>query len=369
MPITNKKFIVFGKPDIGLDELEAVSEVLKSGWIGTGPVSKHLEHAFQEHMGGGHAVAVSSCSAGLILALKAIGIKPGMEVITTPITFCATVNAIIHAGGKPVFVDVDKNGCLDPTKIKITAKTRAILPVHYTGAPCQMKEIMQISRKYGIPVIEDAAHSFGGTYKGLNQGMFGDMGVFSFYATKNITSGEGGMVYSKSKDYAERVRLLSNQGQSDGAWGRYSTGPVKPYQVLSVGYKANLPDVLACIGLSQLRRWPDIRLKRAAIWSIYEASFGEKATGHSQHLYTIQVKNRDMVRQHLWKEGVGTGIHYTALHLEPAYKYLGYKRGSFPNAEAIGAQTLSLPLSSTMSGDDACRVIDLVHEYVKGEIK
>lgn len=366
MTVTNKRFLVFGKPDIGLSELEAVSDVLRSGWIGTGPVVKHLEHEFQEYMGGGYAVAVSSCSMGLILALQCLNVKRGTDVITSPLTFCATVNSIIHAGARPVFADVDQNGCLDPDKIRISRKTRVIMPVHYTGAACKMKEINQIARRNNLKIVEDAAHSFGGYYSYMRQGTIGDMGVFSFYATKNITSGEGGMVYTANREYAERIRLLSNQGQSSGAWGRYSSGPIQPYQIKEVGHKANLPDVLACIGLSQLKRWPEIQMKRNDIWRIYAQAFGEKDGGHSEHLYTIQVKNRDIVRQKLWKDGIGTGVHYTPLHLEPAYRFLGYGRGDFPMAERIGERTLSLPLSATMTTEDAYYVVDKVLEHTKG---
>lgn len=364
MTLTHNKFLVFGKPDMGIDELESISNVLKSGWIGTGPVTKCFEHAFQEYMGGGYAVAVSSCSIGLILALNTLKVKRGIDVITTPLTFCATVNAIIHAGGTPVFADVDEDGCLDPLKIKVTKKTRVIMPVHYTGQSCQMGEIMKIARKNGLKVVEDAAHSFGGSYKGMDQGTIGDMGVFSFYATKNITSGEGGMVFTRSKAYADHIRLLSNQGQSEGAWGRYSSGPIKPYEISDIGYKANLPDALAAIGLSQLKRWPEIQLKRSEVWDIYAKSFGRKSPGHSQHLYTIRVKNRDHLREKLWKEGIGTGVHYTPLHLEPAYRYLGYKKGDFPMAEKIGSETISLPVSSTMTEEDAFRVVEAVKKYV-----
>jgi dTDP-4-amino-4,6-dideoxygalactose transaminase len=355
----NKPFLTFGKPDISEAEIQAVVNVMRSGWIGTGKVASEFERAFEEHMGSGNAVAVSSCSMGLILALKALGVGPGREVVTTPLTFAATINAIIHVGAKPVFVDVDEYGCMDADQIDSlnSYRIKALLPVHYTGAPCHMDNIMDIANRHGWRVIEDAAHSFGGEFRGMKQGSFGHASVFSFYATKNITSGEGGMVFTNDEDVAERVRILSQQGQSSGAWNRYSDAPIKDYEVVLPGYKGNFPDILAAIGLTQLKRWGEIQANRRVIWDVYAREYGRKAVGHSQHLYTILNPKRDELRAKLKEVGIGTGIHYEALHLQPAYKYLGYKKGDFPNAEEIGRTTLSLPISPTMTEEDAVRVI------------
>lgn len=342
-----KQFIVFGQPDISDEEIKSVVEVLKSGWIGTGRISKKLEEEFVKHMGGGYAVAVSSCSVGLTIALKSVGICHGDNVLTTPLTFCATVNSILHNGARPIFADVDHEGILREK----SSKADVVIPVNYTG----------LSANYysSVPVIEDAAHSFGGDCG------YGDISVFSFYATKNVTSAEGGMIWTKSKDLSDKCRILANNGQSNGAWSRYSSGPIENYKVLEPGYKGNLPDVLAAIGLSQLNRWKKLRAKRSKVWQIYEKAFGKKTMGHSQHLYTIEVKNRTIVREELYNRGIGTGIHYEALHLQPAYKFLGYQLGDFPMAERIGSTTLSLPVSNTMTPDDAWYVVANVKEVLE----
>ena len=363
--IKNKPFLVFGKPAISEEEICAVTNVLRSGWIGTGGVCKQLEEEFVEYMGGGYAVAVSSATIGLTIALKASGICHGDNVLTSPLTFAATVNAILMAGANVVFGDVDKSGCLNPCSI--TRNIDAVIPVNYTGASANLKRIQALADPQSIPVIQDAAHSFGGTYLGQKQGWVGDLSVFSFYATKNITSVEGGMIFTKSKALAERCRVLSQQGQSSGAYGRYTAGPIAPYQVLIPGVKGNLPDVLAAIALVQLRRWTELMKKRKKIWDIYEMAFGKKEDGHSQHLYTLRIKNRDTLRERLYERGIGTGIHYTALHLEPAFTFLGYKRGDFPMAEMIGQTTVSLPISATMTAHDAKYVVDAVNEC-KGDL-
>ena len=343
---TKRPFIVFGQPNISEEEIAAVTNVLRSGWIGTGRISKLLEAEFVKHMGGGYAVAVSSCSVGLAIALRAVGISHGDNVLTTPLTFCATVNAILHNGARPKFAD-DHEGILKAKDSSVDA----IVPVNYTG----------LSANYysSVPVIEDAAHSFGGDCG------YGDISVFSFYATKNVTSAEGGMIWTKSRELADKCRLLSNNGQSTGAWSRYSSGPINNYHIVEPGFKGNLPDILATIALTQMKRYKQLRSLRSKVWEIYEKSFGKKPSGHSQHLYTIQVKNRDVVREELYNRGIGTGIHYEALHLEPAYKFLGYKAGDFPMAEVISATTLSLPVSNTMTKDDAWYVVANVKEVLE----
>lgn len=349
-----RQFIVFGQPDIGEEEIQAVSDVLRSRWLGTGKICREFEEEFVRFMGGGYAVGVSSCSIGLTIALRAVGLCRGDNVLTTPLTFCATVNAILNAGCSPLFSDVDKNGNLDASKIDFHHKrenvyewVNAILPVNYTGLSAKLGV-------RGVPVIEDAAHSFGGACG------YGDITVFSLYSTKNITCGEGGMIWTRKKELADKCRLLSNNGQSTGAWSRYSSGPIDNYQVVHPGFKGNLPDVLAAIGLVQLRRWKTFKLKRERVWNVYESAFGSKSVGHSRHLFTIQVKNRAKVREFLYNRGIGTGIHYEALHLQPAYKFLGYKKGDFPMAEKIGDETLSLPVSNSMTEDDAWHVVTSV---------
>jgi dTDP-4-amino-4,6-dideoxygalactose transaminase len=373
------EFLVFNKPDIGIDEIEAVTDVLRSGWLSTGPKAAEFEKEFGAFIGEGYPVALASCTHGLMLALIVSNVGDGKEVICPSMTYCATVNAILAVGAKPVFVEVLPSGHIDPEQIEmaITDRTRAIIPVHYTGAACNMKRIMEIAQKRGLTVIEDAAHAFDGWYvepmvgdqPGLRRqiGTIGDFTSFSFYATKNITCGEGGLLMCKRPDLAERVRVLSMQGLSAGSYRRYSADPIMAYEVSLTGHKANLSDIHAALGLAQLKRWPEMKARREAVWKVYEDAFGLREPGHAKHLFTIRHKQRDALRRFLHGRGIGTGVHFRALHLEPAYKPLGYSIGQFPMAERIGNETVSLPVSNCMTEEDALRVVAAVKEF--GETK
>lgn len=366
------KFIVFGKPDIGDAEINAVNEVLRSGWISTGPVVKKFEEEFEAFMGTGNAVAVNSATMGLMLSMAVANIGDGLEIITTPLTFPATINAIMAMRVKPIFVDVDEHGNLDANKVRPIMnrenRIRGIMPIHYGGASADMREIMNLAHHFDLKIIEDAAHAFGGEYVGPSDngkpgarhkiGTIGEFSVFSFYPTKNITAGEGGMVMVKHADQAERVRTLSMQGLTSDAWKRYGSGPIKHYECIHPGYKGNLSDVHAAIGLTQLRRWPEMLAKRTLIWNIYEDAFGWREPGHSKSLFTLRVKDRDAFRQHMYAAGIGTGVHYNPIHLEPGFRFLGKKLGDFPMAEKIGLSTVSLPVSSVMTEEDAHRVVN-----------
>lgn len=395
-PQLDKPFLIFGKPDIGEPEKEAVREVLDAAWLSTGSKVKAFEKEFEAYLGGGHAVAVSSCTDALILSLLAAGVAPGDEVITTPLTFVATVNAILTIGAKPVFVDVRPDGQIDPERVRsaITRRTMAIVPVHYTGAAAPISEMRVLADNAGLKIIEDAAHGFGGFHAGhfprpLTQGTgdsrplaqgtrgfhmeqnpkigtLGDFACFSFYPTKNITSGEGGMVVTTDAQIAAMVRTLSQQGLSSGSHQRYGATAPMPYRAVLPGRKANMSDVHAAIGLAQLRRWPELKNRRALVWSTYEAAFGGKGLGHSQHLFTLSHPRRDDVRQALFERGIGTGIHFNPVHLEPGFAFLGLRSGSFPQAEAMGHTTYSLPVSSTMTKEDADRVVEAVFEAQQG---
>lgn len=351
----NKQFITFGKPDIGQDEKDAVLSVLDSGWLSTGKKVIEFEYEFSKFIGCKNSVAVSSCTDGLILSLLCSGIGYGHEVITSPLTFVATVNAIIAVGAKPVFADVLPNGCIDTESIEqvVTHKTRAIIPVHYTGQPCDMNKIMRLSKNLNLWVIEDCAHMFGSYYVPL-----GDFACYSFYPTKNITAGEGGMVITKDDKDADMVRIISMQGLSAGAHARYGSDKPKTYQVLAPGRKSNMSDIHAAIGLSQLKRWPEIKEKRDVVWNVYESASYKRTSDHSRHLFTVLSDRRDDLRAFLFDKGIGTGIHFNPIHLEPGYDFLGYKKGHFPQAERIGSMTLSLPVSSTMTKEDAEYVLD-----------
>ncbi len=355
-----KPFITFGKPDITEAEEKAVLEVIRSGWLSTGKKVKEFEEAFAHAVGVDEAVAVSSCTDGLILSLIAAGVGYGHEVITSPLTFAATANAIIAVGAKPVFVDVMPYGGMNPKNIEefITHKTRAILPVHYTGQVCDMTSIIKIAKQYNLWVVEDCAHMFGGDYKPK-----GDFASYSFYPTKNITSGEGGMVVTKVAKDAELIRILSMQGLSAGSHERYGTKKPGSYSVIAPGRKSNMSDLHAAIGLTQVKRWPEIKEKRDIVWNVYEKQSWPRPKGHSHHLFTIWNEHREDLRDFLHKKGIGTGIHFSPLHLEPGFNFLGYKHGDFPEAEKIGKGTLSLPVSSTMSKEDAEYVWESVQSY------
>ena len=365
-----RRFIPFNAPDIGDAEIKAVTGVLKSGWLGCGPMVKAFEEEFQKAIGLGYAVATNSCTTALMVALKVLCVGDGDEVITTPLTFAATINAILACGAKPIFIDVDPSGLLDPEKIRfaLTPKVKAVIPVHLHGAPCEMAKIIATARQFDLKVIEDAAHAFGGSYVTRNDGNFnahpigtlGDITCFSFYPNKNITSAEGGMVVTRRGEWAERMRVLTMQGLESSAWQRYGDAPVRNYEVMFPGIKGNMDDVHAAIGLAQLRRWPDLKKRRDAVWDAYEKAFGPKEQGHARNIFAIQVRNRDLLRKKLHDEGIGTGVHYKPLHLEPGYAFLKYKEGEFPTAEKIGRETVSLPVSATMTPEETQHVIDVV---------
>lgn len=365
------KLIPFYKPDLGWEEEKAVLNVIRSGWLGYGKVSQEFSFEFGKALKTDHAVycvAVNSCTMGLMLALREMNIGSGDEVITTPLTFAATANAILSVGARPVFVDVTKEGVIDPSKIEtsITPETKAIIPVHLWGTPCDMDKIWSIARKHLLHVIEDAAHGFGGTYKGKSLGTLAPTGVFSFYPTKNITAGEGGMVVTQSQRSAECLLSMASQGMNTEAWNRYGVnGEPTTYQVITEGYKGLMPDMFAAIGLSQLKRWPVFENKRESIWRIYERAFGKKPEGTSRHIYEIRVKNRNKLRKELYEAGVSTAIHYTSLLDEPAF--VEFQLSSYcPIASKIGSETLSLPLFTKMTEADAHFVVETVKK-LKGK--
>jgi len=356
----SSEFITFSKPDISDEEIRAVAHVMRSGWLSTGKVVQEFQTEFEKFIGGGYAVAVSSCSEALVASLTVACIGSGHEVIIPAMTFPAVINAVLQVGAKPVLVDVTASGHIDPNLVQyaITEKTRAIIAVHHAGAPCDMDEINRLAKRQNLIVIEDAAHAFGGSYKGQKIGTISHFTCFSFYPTKNITCGEGGMVICRYPDHATRIKTLILQGLTMGAWKRYGRDTVCNYQVEFPGHKGNMSDIHAAIGLAQLRRWPELREKRAKVWKVYEKSFDDKkGDGHSQHIFEIRSPRRDKLRQALYERKIGTGIHFKPLHLEPAYKFLRYGEGDFPKAERIGATTISLPVSSTMTVADAERVV------------
>ncbi len=376
-----KEFLVFGSPLLGQEEIDEVVDTIRSGWLGTGPKTMRFEREFAEYLGVKHCVAVSSCTAALHLAMLAAGIGPGDEVLVPAMTFCSTANAVIHAGARPVFVDVELPGMtIDPAAVlrAITSRTRAILPVHFHGRPADMDALRAIAVKHHLLIIDDAAHAIETRYKGKKMGLLGDATCFSFYITKNVTTVEGGMVATGRDDWAERIKVLALHGMSKDAWARYSDKGYKHYEVVGAGFKYNMTDIQASFGLHQLRKVEKNLVRREEIWRRYSAAFADLPlalppepapdTRHSRHLYAVRTTkgspmDRDGLMQELYKRNIGTGVHYTALHLHPFYrKSYGCKEGDFPNVEAVGSSTLSLPLSAKLTDQDVEDVIDAVRE-------
>lgn len=384
-----KEFLPFYKPFIGQEEIEAVTETLKSGWLTMGPKTRQFEKEFFQYIGTKHAVAVNSCTSALHLALIAYGIKQGDEVITTPFTFASTAEVILYTGAKPVFVDIDENTFnIDPTMIEsaITSKTRAIIPVHIAGQPCEMDKITQIAKEHKLLVIEDAAHSLSSEYKGRKIGKIGDATCFSFYATKNLTTGEGGMITTNKDEIADKVRIIRLHGMSRDAWKRYSSKGSWYYEITDQGYKYNMTDIQASIGLCQLRKLSEMQRRRKEYVNMYNEAFSkfeEIATPyirrnikHSWHLYVIQIRpqllriDRDEFIEQLRKENIGTSVHFIPLHLMPFYqKNFGFKKGDFPKAESVYERVISLPLYPGLAPEDVEGVIRTVIKVIKNNRK
>ena len=380
-----KKFLPYSSPLISEDEIAEVADTLRSGWLTTGPKVKRFEEEFAQYVGSKHAVAVNSCTGALHLALVAEGIGPGDEVITAPFTFIATVNVILHVGAKPVFVDIRPDTFnIDVGKIEaaITPKTKAIIPVHYAGQPCEMDEILEIAKRHNLLVIEDAAHAVAAEYKGKKVGTIGDATCFSFYATKNLVTGEGGMVTTDDEKLAEKIRVLSLHGMSRDAWKRYTAAGSWYYEVIYPGYKYNMADIQASLGLHQLRKLAHFQRRREKIAEAYNEAFAGLDTieipfvkpdiKHDWHLYVIKLVleklkiDRAQFIEALKQEGIGTSVHFIPVHLHPYYREtFGFKKGDFPVAEEAYERVVSLPLYPKMSDEDVERVIEAVKRVVK----
>jgi len=382
MSATTVAVVPFSPPAIGADEIAEVVATLESGWLSTGPRVHRFEAAFADYIGAAHAIALNSCTAGLHLSLLAAHVGAGDEVITTPLTFCATANVIIHCGATPVFADVDpRTGNLDPeaAEAAMTPRTRAIMPVHYGGLPADVEAFRAIADRHGLTMIEDAAHCIEGVANGRKIGTTADFTCFSFYATKNLTTAEGGMVTTSSGDAAERIRVASLHGMTHDAWSRYERPGCARYDVVVPGFKYNMTDVQAAIGLHQLSALSRHHDRRTAIWRRYTAAFADLPIGHfapagprtvhARHLYMILIdqaasgRSRDDVIDSLTEAGVSSSIHFPPVHLHSYYadRY-GYRRGQFPRAEQIADTVLSLPLSPALTDGH----IDAVIEAVRG---
>jgi dTDP-4-amino-4,6-dideoxygalactose transaminase len=377
-------FLVFGAPSIEEAEIREVVESLRSGWLGAGPKVARFESDFGAYKNTDNAVAVSSCTAGLSLSLLASDLKPEDEVITTPLTFCGTVNAIIQAGATVVLADVEPTSMnIDPTAVEatITPRTRALALVHFAGRPCNMHALCGFAATPDLRLIEDCAHAIEAEYKGGKTGLFGDFGCFSFYVTKNITTGEGGMVLTRREEDAARIKTLAQQGMSQDAWKRFADEGYKHYQVVECGYKHNMTDMQAAIGIHQLGRIEGYWQRRQEIWHRYNDAFAdlpltlpaeaEPNTRHAFHLYTVLVDgeeagiSRDEFLTAMTAENIGVGVHYVSIPEHPYYQEtFGWQPEDYPEAMRIGRQTVSLPLSAKLSDRDVDDVIAAVRKVL-----
>jgi dTDP-4-amino-4,6-dideoxygalactose transaminase len=382
---TKDRFLVFGAPCLEDAEIQEVVASMKSAWLGTGPKVARFEDDFKKYKGARYAAAVNSCTAALHLSMMVAGLKPGDEVVTTALTFCATVNAIIHAGATPVLVDVDPLTMnIDPEQVRtmITPKTRAILPVHFAGRPCEMDALCKIASEGGLEIIEDCAHAIETEYKGRKTGTFGRFGCFSFYVTKNIVTGEGGMILSQREEDADRIKIMALHGMTRDAWRRFGDEGYRHYHVVECGFKYNMMDLQAAIGIHQLQRIESYWQRRGEIWQRYNEAFAnlpitlpsEPAVDakHAYHLYTILADesrtgvSRDRFLDGMTQLNIGVGVHYLSIPEHPYYhSKFGWKPEDFPNAMRIGRQTVSLPLSAKLTDDDVEDVIDAVRMILK----
>jgi dTDP-4-amino-4,6-dideoxygalactose transaminase len=372
-------FLLFSTPAIGDEEMREVTDTLRSGWITTGPKTQQFEAAFTERVGAEDALGLNSCTAGLHLGLLALGVKAGEEVITTPMTFCACANVIEHLGATPVLADVEPDTLnIAPAAIEaaISPRTRAILAVHYAGHPVDLDAIQDLAGRHGVALIEDAAHALPASYKGRLIGSGDNPVAFSFYATKNLTTGEGGMLTGSSELLA-RARALSLHGMSRDAWKRYGQGGSWFYQVEEPGFKYNMTDVQAAMGLAQLRKLERFQQRRREIVALYNAAFGSldaletpverPEVEHAWHLYVLRLRlgalriGRDRFIEELTARNIGTSVHFIPIHLHPYYRQkYQYLPDHFPVAYGAYQRMLSLPLHPALSDADVSDVVEAV---------
>ncbi len=383
--INRNQPLPFFKPDVGEAEIAAVTEVLRSGWLTYGPKVREFGQACADYLDVSCAVPVASCSAGLFLTLKAMGIGPGDEVVLPSMTFIATLTAVIHCGARPVLADMDPDNLgLDPEAFAraVTPRTRAVIPVHLAGHPCRIKEIIVIAERHGIKVMEDAAHSFGAAVDGRRIGSFGDATVFSFYATKCITTGDGGLVTTANQEMADKLQLLSFHGMDGNAWQRYGDKGRWYYEVVALGYKFHLGDPAAALGLVQLARSDGFMARRREVALRFNEAFSdlpgvtvprqaEWAT-HAWHLYVLRLDSavidggRDGLIGDLTVNKIGSSVHFIPLHHHPAYRDEGAEFAALlPETEKYYREAVSLPLFPGMSDQDVEDVIEVVAGSIK----
>lgn len=377
-----KDFLPFSRPSIGETEVNKVVDCLKSGWITTGANCQEFEGRFCELTGAGQAIAVNSATAGMHLMLAALNLQPGDEVITPSMTFASTINMIALRQARPVFVDVDYgtlniNSCL--IEEKISRRTKAIIPVHFAGAPADMDTINELAGRNHLAVIEDAAHAVGTYYKGTHAGGFGYPAIFSFHPIKNITTGEGGMITLNDAALEKRLRLLRFHGIERDAWKRYGKGGNPAYDIMEPGYKYNMPDLLAALGLAQLARWKELNARRQTLAKLYLAGLSGLRNldlpqvpsydhVHAWHLFIVKIKDgcRDSFMQKLADYNIGYGLHFPPAHaLSYVRKKYGESGQALPETSRAADKILSLPLFPDMTDDDVHYVCTAIKEILK----
>ncbi len=380
-----KNYLAYGSPRITRREIKNVSSVLENGWIGTGPKVQEFQNKFSKYKNVKASQAVSSCTAAIHLSLLAANIKKGDEVITSSMTFCATINAIIHAGGIPKVIDIDpETGNMDYSLIKknITKKTKFIIPVHYAGYPCEMNKLMKIAKENKLSVIEDCAHAIESKFNGKEVGTFGEFGCFSFYVTKNLVTGEGGMVISNNKRKINNIKILSLHGMTKDAWKRFSSNGYQHYSISDIGFKNNMTDIAASMGIVQLKDLGKNWTKRKALWNRYFLKLEKlpikvlkkapQNIKHAYHLFPIFVSKkrsgitRDELIKQLHKRNIGSGVHYKSIASYPFYvKKLKLKKNELKKSIEFGNETLSLPISAKLSFRDIDYVIDAIKDILE----
>lgn len=384
--VTDPPFLPFHRPAIGEEEIAAVVDTLRSGWLTMGPKTRTFEERFAQRVTAPHAVAVSSATAGLHLGLDALGIGPGDEVLVPTLTFASTAATVIHVGARPVLVDVEPdtlNLDVADAERKWTARTRAIVPVHFAGHPCDLDPILALAASHGAAVMEDAAHALPASYRGRTVGNIGDLTVFSFYATKNLATGEGGMVTGRDEALMERVRGRRLHGMTRDAWKRYAKDGTWRYDVAYPGFKYNMTDITAALGLVQLERLAAMQAARARIVARYRAAFADVAdllelpscradVEHAWHLFVVRVRpaalriDRDGVIQALTAAGIGTSVHFIPLHEHSYYRdHLGVRAETVPVADREWERIVSLPLHPGLSDADVDRVADTLRDILR----
>jgi|TARA_B100001964_G_C14192322_1_gene581675 dTDP-4-amino-4,6-dideoxygalactose transaminase len=379
--MSNNDFINFCRPSLDENDFQAVMESIQSGWLTTGPNTQAFEEDFRKYIGVRNAIALNSCTAGIHCALLALGIGQGDEVITTTYTFVATAQAITWVGAKPVLIDIDLetlNILPDEIEKAITPNTKAIMPVHFAGLSCEMDRIQQIADKHNLPVIEDAAQAIGSKYKGKKIGTLSDISVFSFYATKNMTTGEGGMVTTNNDELAEKIRRFGFFGISKEIWQRYDQQKAWKYDILSQGYKYNISDILSALGLEQLKKIDQFnKVRKGYAHELIEGlkdieeirlPIEQNNIEGNWHLFPVLIndstKTRDDLMGFLRNNNVGTGVHYIPIHLFSFYqKKYGYKPGDFPNAEKVFNSEVTLPLYPSLNSEQIKKIICSVRKF------